>query len=89
LTIGVPAYDADSEAVRVGAGGAGFALSIRALMIAGIVLALPAFGSVHACADDRVPPATVGAGPGDYFANWLASVDQTQAAQPHWKARNY
>jgi hypothetical protein len=37
LTIGVPAYDSDSEAAQVGAGGFGLALSIRALIIAGIM----------------------------------------------------
>jgi hypothetical protein len=50
---GVPAYDADSEAAQVGAGGFGFALSTRAFIM-GIVLALPAVGSEDACADDRV-----------------------------------
>ena len=48
--------------------------------------ALSALGSVEACADDRVSPVTAGVGLGDYFANWFARVDQTQAEQPHWKA---
>jgi hypothetical protein len=41
---------------------------------------------VHACADDRVSPVTAAVDLGDYFANWFARVDQTQAEQPHWKA---
>ncbi len=56
------------------------------MIIAGTLFAFSAFGPVPACADDRVPPETVGADLGDYFANWFARVDQTQAAQPHWKA---
>ena len=79
-------YDADTEAAQVGAGGFGVALRIRALIIAGIMLELPAIGSVHAWADDRVPPVTAAVDLGDYFANWFARVDQTQAEQPHWKA---
>src|SRR5438477_7491964 len=59
---------------------------MRALIIAGMVLGVPAFGSVRACADDRTCPVTGAAGLGDYLANWFARVDQTQAAQPHWKA---
>lgn len=59
---------------------------MRALVTAGIVLAVPALGSMHACADDRPRPVTAAADLGDYFANWFARVDQTQAEQPHWKA---
>ena len=58
---------------------------ITALIIAGIVLALSALGSVPVCADDRVSPMTPATDLGDFFANWFARVDQTQAEQPHWK----
>jgi hypothetical protein len=49
------------------------------------MLALPAFGSVQACADDQVATVTA-VDTDDYFANWFARVDQTLAEQPHWKA---
>lgn len=69
----------------LGARGFGFVLAIRALIIAAIVLALSAFVSQRACADDWVSPVTPAADLGDYFANWFARVDRTQAEQPHWK----
>jgi hypothetical protein len=61
-------------------------LTIKASIIAAIVLALSAFGSEYACADEWVAPATPAVGLSDYFANWFARVDQTQGEQPHWKA---
>lgn len=70
----------------VGAKGVSFALAIIALIAVGIVWGLFALASVHARADDRVSPVTPGVDLGDYFANWFARVDQTQAEQPHWKA---
>jgi hypothetical protein len=59
---------------------------MRAFTVAKIVLALFAFGSAEARADDRVPPMTPVVDLGDYFADWFVRVDQTQAEQPHWKA---
>jgi hypothetical protein len=86
LDIGPAALDADPGGAQVGARGFGFTLAVRASIIAGIGLALSALGSVHACADDRVVPVTPAVDLGDYFANWFARVNQTQAEQPHWKA---
>jgi len=86
LDIGLPASDADARAAQVGAKGCGFALGIRASILSRIGLALSAFGPVSARAEDWVSPVAPTVNLGNYFANWFARVDQTQAEQPHWKA---